>query len=54
MGFYLCHVADAVYGVLRSAGLQVPAAPVQVHLHSCVCMREALDDGHSGREVDLN
>lgn len=50
----LCHVADAVDSVLRSAGLQVPAAPVQVHLDSCVFSWETLGDHHSGRQVNLN
>lgn len=50
----LCHVTDAVNSVLCSAGLQVPAAPVQVHLDSCVFSWESLVDDHSGRQVDLN
>ena len=54
MKAYLCHVSDSIYGVLGSAGLQVPAAPVQVHLDGCVFTGEAFGDHHGGRQVDLN
>lgn len=51
---HLCHEADAIYSVFRTALLLVPATPVQVHLDGCELSREALSDLHGGREVDLN
>lgn len=51
---YLCHIADAVDGVLCSAGLQVPATPVKMHLNSGVFSRHALCDLHGGWQVNLD
>ena len=51
---HLCHVTYAIHCVLSSAGLQVPAAPVQMHLHSRVAVRKPLGDHHGRGEVNLN
>jgi len=52
--YNLCHVSDAIYGVLGPTGLQVPAAPMQMHLNSSVAARKTLRDHHGWGQVDLN